>query len=221
MKIYIILTGIIIISCSDKIEQKDELKTDTASIINDSSVNKKVYSDSSKEIETKAPAFDTTGFHEFWMSFELDSFPIKIKGCSISTMDIERLDYSLMGNYQDKYAAPFKRIKKDSILILIKLGLADCAIPTLITINAKTGALIDEEQLSIGKCGSDCGYTCEDFVSINSDLEIYSADSITVMDCNDEMEPIPESKERYVLFRHGYIKPDGSIELSKLKKETI
>jgi hypothetical protein len=68
-------------------------------------------------------------------------------------------------------------------LATISLGVADCFIPILTTFN-KNGTQIDRKSISIGYCGSDCGYSCSEFMSIDRDYAIFTSDTVMTYDCD-------------------------------------
>jgi hypothetical protein len=89
-------------------------------------------------------------------------------------------------------------------------------LPVLTTFS-KDGRKISEQELSVGECGSDCCFTCIETIKINTDLTIYSADSISKCDC-DSVGPKENTMKKYVLFKTGKINGDSKISLSPVKE---
>jgi hypothetical protein len=100
---------------------------------------------------------------------------------------------------------------------VIWLEPAEVLIPVLTTFS-KSGKKISQENLTIGGCGSDCCFSCNETIIINPDLSIYAADSIKSCKC-DSSGPKENTMEKYVLMKTGHISGDGKIQLSQTKKK--
>ena len=94
---------------------------------------------------------------------------------------------------------------------------AESSIPVLTTFS-KSGNKISEESLTLGQCGTDCCFTCNETIIIYKDLSIYSADSIKSCTC-DSTGPKANTMVKYVMMKSGQISGDGKIELSKMTRK--
>jgi hypothetical protein len=101
---------------------------------------------------------------------------------------------------------------------LIWLSPADVYVPILTTFN-RHGQRISETHLSVGACGSDCCYSCAEYITINKDMTIYSVDSIKSCDC-DSAGPQEKTMKKYTRFMTGAIAADGKISMSDIKEKT-
>jgi hypothetical protein len=100
---------------------------------------------------------------------------------------------------------------------VIWLEPAEVLIPVLTTFS-KSGKKISQESLTIGRCGSDCCYYCNETIIIGRDLSVYAADSIKTCKC-DSLGPKENTMEKYVLMKTGLISRDGKIQLSQMMKK--
>ncbi|MFA6262104.1 MAG: hypothetical protein WC760_11585 [Bacteroidia bacterium] len=80
---------------------------------------------------------------------------------------------------------------------------------------SKNGKKISEEELAVGGCGSDCGFTCNEYVKIYSDLKIYSVDSIQSYEC-DSLGIKENTLKKYTRFKNGSINIKGQIIMSPI-----
>jgi hypothetical protein len=95
---------------------------------------------------------------------------------------------------------------------------AESSMPVLTTFS-KSGIKISQENLTIGKCGTDCCYSCNEIIIIKPDFSIYAADSIKSCIC-DSSGPKENTMEKYVLMKTGHITKDGIIQLSEMTRES-
>lgn len=100
---------------------------------------------------------------------------------------------------------------------VIWLSPAEVYVPKLTTFS-KDGKKISEDYLGLGKCGSDCCFTCNETVHIYSDYTVYAADSIKSCEC-DSLGPNESTMRKYVLSKTAKIEPDGKFTFSE-EKET-
>lgn len=80
---------------------------------------------------------------------------------------------------------------------------------------SKNGKKISEEELSVGDCGSDCGFTCNEYIKIYSDLKIYCVDSIQSYDCGS-LGIKENTLKKYTRFKNGSINKKGQIIMSQI-----
>ena len=97
---------------------------------------------------------------------------------------------------------------------------ADVSQPALATFT-KTGVKISDTHIAVGGCGSDCGFECNETVWIKNDRSIYSADSITTNDCDDNGNVIPGTTKKYVVYKTGMLEQSGKITLTEEMKKDL
>lgn len=90
----------------------------------------------------------------------------------------------------------------------------------MLTTFTKSGERISRKQLGVGECGSDCCFTCREFVRIEKDMTIYSADSIKSCICDDE-GPIESTTKEYVRYFTGKILDDGTIYTTDVAEKVV
>jgi hypothetical protein len=100
---------------------------------------------------------------------------------------------------------------------VIYLFPSEIRLPIMATYS-KNGKKISEEELSVGDCGSDCGFTCNEYIKIYSDLKIYSVDSIQSYDC-DSLGIKENTLKKYTRFKNGSINKKGQIIMSQILEE--
>src|ERR1039457_1302081 len=111
-------------------------------------------------------------FDSFKGNFTNSKLPIIIKGNRIESnkfveLSMEKFPLYLKGNV----LAYCSFITNGDYIGIVTLGEADDYIPILTTYD-KAGNKIDEKTIFIGG-GSDCGYECEEFMTLRSDYSIY------------------------------------------------
>lgn len=100
---------------------------------------------------------------------------------------------------------------------IIYLFPSEIYLPIIATYN-KNGGKISEENLSVGDCGSDCGFTCRESIKIYTDLKIYSVDSIQSAEC-DSLGPKESTLRKYIHFKKGSINKKGEINISQIVEQ--
>jgi hypothetical protein len=90
----------------------------------------------------------------------------------------------------------------------------------VLTVFSKTGKKISEQELSLGKCGSDCCFSCNEVMRISKKLELLSEDSISSCEC-DSLGPKESTRTSYVLYKTGKIEPSGHILFSQIMKRSV
>ena len=154
-------------------------------------------------------------FEQFLAKFPRKELPISINGCEEDDENLYEFDGIKYNQFENERCFAYCQIPTNTnFKAVITLGLADCYIPILTTYKPD-GKVIDRKALSIGYCGGDCGFTCEEIMSISEDFKIYVADSIKSYECDSEGNEIPGTLEHYVVFKEGKLLPDGRIELSE------
>jgi hypothetical protein len=154
-------------------------------------------------------------------NFERTDLPIIIKGCEQDVHGLKEFDGIKSAKYNDNYSFAFRQIPTNGTFIAtVTLGVADCYLPVLTTYKL-TGEKIDSKTISIGYCGSDCGYTCSEFMRIDSEYNIYVSDSVKSYECDSLGYEIPGTKEEYVIYKRGKLLTTGKIELSEEIKDIL
>jgi hypothetical protein len=158
------------------------------------------------------------------MNFTLASLPLAEKGCYLKPdehIQLTKERYPVYVSNEEGYMISGYTFKTNGdFTALLSFGAADCYIPNLTTYD-RLGKKIDEKMIAIGGCGSDCGYTCEEFMTIRTDYSIYTSDTITTFKCDTSGNEIPGTKEHYVIYKKGKLLSSGKIELSGEIKEVL
>ncbi len=159
-------------------------------------------------------------FDSYLRNFDKTQLPIEIKGCYLSDKDVREFKDNHFKKYVDKYHYGYKQIPANgNYIATITLGAADCYLPVLTTYKL-TGEKIDSKSISIGYCGSDCGYSCEEYMTIKDDYSIYVSDTISSSECDSLGNIILGTTENYVIYKSGQLLENGKIELSEeIRKE--
>ena len=156
---------------------------------------------------------------DFLKQYNLTSLPIKMKGCIADGLPLVSLD-SLNADIEDG-SLPYCTFKTNGdYYAVIRLGIADCTLPNLITYD-KTGHVIDERELAIGYCGDGPGFHCEEFASIGKDYSIYTSDTISVASINNFGEEIKGTTESYIIYKKGRLLSSGKIVLTDTIRQKI
>lgn len=160
-------------------------------------------------------------FQKYLEKFYASDLPILVKGCEEEETSLYEFDGVEFSQFIKERSFSYAQIPANGdFKATITLGLADCYLPVLTTYKLD-GKVIDSKTLAVGYCGGDCGFTCEEFMTISKDFKIYVADSIKSFECDGEGNEIPETFEQYVVFKEGKLLPDGRIELSEEVKKMI
>ena len=153
--------------------------------------------------------------------FKKGELPISMKGCLMTSDGLKKFDGKKFSKYNSDNSYAFRQMPTNgNYLATITLGLADCFLPVLTTYKL-TGEIIDKKTIAIGGCGSDCGFTCEEFMIIDTDYSIYTSDTISTYDCDSLGNEIPGTYEYYVAYRRGKLTENGKIILSDEKKKIL
>ncbi len=153
-------------------------------------------------------------FKGYLRNFGKSKLPIELKGCVMNSNRLTQFNDETYNKYVDDYSFSYKQIPTNgNFIATITLGAADCFLPTLTTYRL-SGDIIDHKILAIGYCGSDCGYSCDEFMTITDDYSIYVSDTISSSDCDDFGNIIAGSTKNYVIFKSGRLLDNGEIELT-------
>jgi hypothetical protein len=165
-------------------------------------------------------------FNEFLLTLDKVELPVTIKGCDDANagkrISEKGKETTKDNSYLKDYDHPFGRISTNgNYSAIITFGLADCLIPELITFDMN-GKQIDRKSIAIGYCGSDCGYTCSEFMMIDKNFILYTSDTIKFYDCDSLGNETPGTVENYVIYKKGKLMSSGQIELSdELREELV
>lgn len=201
--IFVILVTTIILGCGD---------TNKGSVENNDN--------DSINIENKFPAVNDE-FKGYLDNFKKIELPIILKSCNISLDGYKKFDGKNFGEYAEEYSLAYGQIPTNgNYIATITLGAADCYLPVLTTYKLN-GQVIDRKTIAIGGCGSDCGFSCEEFMTIRKDFSFYTSDTISTYSCDSLFQEIPGTYEYYVVYMKGKLLKTGKIEMSKEIKQPL
>jgi len=163
-------------------------------------------------------------FGKFIKKFRTLSLPLTIKTLDIqSTSALRRItdkDTSFINSGYPNETWAYGMLPDTSGNIqLVWLTPAEIYTPVLTTFT-KDGQKISEKHLSVGGCGSDCCFTCEEYIYIREDRSIYSVDSIKSCTC-DESGPKKNTMKKYIRFMTGSIGRDGRISMTGVQEKKL
>lgn len=160
-------------------------------------------------------------FSLYLKNFEKINLPVIIKGCNISSEQLKNFDGDSFKNYADGSSLPYGQIPTNgNYIATITLGAADCYLPVLTTYKLN-GEVINEKCICIGGCGADCGFSCEEFMTLKSDFSFYTSDTISTYTCDSLGNETPGTYEYYVIYKKGKLLTDGKIEITPEIKQTL
>jgi len=160
-------------------------------------------------------------FSAYINNFKQKNLPLTIKGCMEDITGLAEFDGEKYKTFNEDFSFSYGQIPTNGEYIaLITLGAADCFLPILTTYKLN-GQIIDKKTIAIGYCGMDCGYYCEEFMSISDDYKIYTSDTISTYKCDDQGNEIPGTYEYYLIFKEGKLLDDGKIQLSEEQKKPL
>lgn len=209
--IIFILTIITLAACQTSTENR------TGQVTEDTIIFTETFSESQK------PEFhEVSGeFAAYLKNFRKTDLPVAIKGCVLNYNGLAYFDGTKYIQFNEDYSYAYSQIPTNgNYVATITLGLADCLLPVLTTYKPD-GRIIDRKTIAIGYCGSDCGYSCEEFMSISKDFNIYTSDTISTYDCDSLGYEIPGTYKYYVIYKEGKLQANGKIQLSEEMKKPL
>ena len=159
-------------------------------------------------------------------SIYLDNFakadlPIVVKACWVDTKGLVEFDAEKYKKFNEYHSFSYRQIPTNgNYIATITLGIADCYTPVLTTYKLN-GQMIDSKTIAIGYCGTSCGYSCEEFMTISNDFKIYTSDTISSYVCDSFGHEIPGTYEYYVIYKQGELLANGDIQLSDENKKML
>jgi hypothetical protein len=160
-------------------------------------------------------------FTLYLQNFKKLALPVAIKGCKVNSDNFKQFDGNQFAKYADEYSLAYGQIPTNgNYIATIILGAADCYLPVLTTYK-QNGEVIDQKTIAIGGCGSDCGFNCEEYMTLRNDFTFYTSDTISICDCDSFGNEIPGTCEYYVTYRDGKLRKDGKIEMNKEIKKPL
>lgn len=203
MKILFTLIALVLCSCSQSDNRRtiDEGATTTIS-------------DSSRQ-------HGSEDFQTFLNTFPLLELPLQLSGCEPKHADLPEINEENPSSFfQDYYGYVVGRIEfNGSYVAVVTLARAECYLPVLTTYTLE-GEIIDSKTIACGSCshGREC-YVCVETAILYDDFTIYTADTHTYSDCDENYNSIPGTEEIEVIYREGRLTETGIIELSDEKKK--
>nr|WP_315241970.1 hypothetical protein [uncultured Flavobacterium sp.] len=188
-----------------------------ASILFVNCKNEKAKNNKSEQLVVKSNDFKT-----FINKFKILEVPLTIEPLKIQNGNFTKLtktDFKFINlhdidpNLDNIYAYGILPDTLESYKV-IYLFPYEIRLPKMATYS-KNGKKISEEELAVGGCGSDCGFTCNEYVKIYSDLKIYSVDSIQSYEC-DSLGIKENTLKKYTRFKNGSINKKGQIIMSQI-----
>lgn len=170
--------------------------------------------------ESEFPAVNDE-FSGYLDNFKKIELPITIKGCNISSDGFKQFDGNKFKKYADEYSLAYGQIPTNgNYVATITLGAADCYLPVLTTYKLN-GHVIDQKTIAIGGCGSDCGFSCEEFMTLKKDFSFYTSDTVSTYTCDSLGNETPGTYEYYVIYMKGKLLTDGKIEMTNEIKQPL
>ena len=164
-------------------------------------------------------------FNVFKNKFEVLKLPLKIeplkleldKYVSLNESDLKFINSKDLNSDLDKVFA--FGILPDTIdsYKIVYLYPYEYYVPFLVTYS-KNGKKVSEVNLSVGGCGSDCGFFCSDYVKIYSDYSIHSVDSIRNYEC-DSLGIVENTLRKIIRHKKGKVNKKGIITFSEIMEE--
>jgi hypothetical protein len=163
-------------------------------------------------------------FERFMKKFKPLSLPLSIKTLDIQSTAAyrpisEKDSLFINSGYPNETWAYGMLPDTSGNIQLVWLAPAEIYDPVLTTFT-KGGEKISEQHLGVGGCGSDCCFTCDEYIYIKKDRSIYSVDSIKSCTC-DESRPKKNTMKRYIRYKTGKIGEDGRISLSGVLEKKL
>lgn len=186
--------------------------------------------DSKPERVTPAAGNDrATSFRHFLNKFSVASLPLEIKTLNqdwgLETLPVLSKEDSLFISDPDLQEGS-NRIRAWRLLPdtadsykVIWLSSSEIFVPVLTTYS-KSGKKISEASLTIGQCGADECFDCNETIRIGRDMSVYSVDSIQYSECDSLGYPV-RVLEKYILYKTGQVLSSGKITMSEDRKAAL
>lgn len=169
--------------------------------------------DNASDTQTQTP--------DFLKKYTQTTLPISMKGCFGNSFKLPLINSDSLQSDNEDGTVPYCTFKTNGdYYAVIRLGLADCALPYLITYD-KDGKVIDQKQIGIGLCGASPGFRCEEFSIIQNDFSIYASDTIAEAEIDSLGQEIKSTLQNYVIYIKGRLLSTGKIELTDTLRQTL
>ncbi|GAC1309002.1 MAG: hypothetical protein NVSMB24_23700 [Mucilaginibacter sp.] len=163
-------------------------------------------------------------FLNFLKKFKILSLPLTIRTLETGGGTSQKLNVKdnvfIKSEYPDEIYAYGILPDTANIYKVIWLQPAEMEVPVLTTFT-KNGKKINEEYLGVGGCGSDCGFSCSEFITINRDFTIFSGDSVESTDCDTSGNLKPNTTKKYIRYKTGKVLKSGKIKMSEILEKPI
>ncbi len=160
-------------------------------------------------------------FSLYLQNFKKIGLPVVVKACKTNPEKLILLDKKEFSDYTGGFAWAYGQIPANgNYVVLITLSAADCYLPVVTTFRPD-GRKIAQETIAIGGCGSDCGFECEEFMTLRKDHTFYTSDTVSTYACDSLGREIPDTYQYYVTYRKGRILADGRIEMTEETKQPL
>lgn len=171
--------------------------------------------------EPSQPQITNEAFAAFLDQFAEVNLPVQIRACDVDYSNMTAFDESNKSQFLDQISFAYGKIPSNGdYLTIISLTAADCLLPVLSTFNYN-GDLIDRKTIAIGQCGMAPCFECVEFMSLNSNFELYTVDTITTAQCDDQYQPIAGTEKTKIIYREGHLTRTGTIALSGISEEPM
>jgi hypothetical protein len=181
-------------------------------------VSCKTENNKSEKLTSEIPKVNEQ-FQSFIDQFTEIKFPIKIKGCEDEFQPLTQLKKEISSPYEDEPYYVYGKIRTNGTYIAtITLGAADCLLPILTTYKLN-GEKIDSKTIAIGGCGQGPCFECEEFMEIDKELNIYTANNLRYYDCDEDYEEINGTEKKETIYKSGKLTPKVIIELTNEQKK--
>ena len=163
-------------------------------------------------------------FRKFLSKFDVLSLPLEMKPGRMQMDHYKKLDSAdnAFTGYMEKsetlYAYGLLPDTSGSFKV-IWFEPADDYYPVLATFT-KNGKKIKQEDIGVGGCGEDCGFSCTETIDISKKMTIFSVDSVTENDCDTSGNETGKT-EKYTRYKTGQITKGGRIHLSKTQQKSF
>ena len=163
-------------------------------------------------------------FEAFVAKYKEVELPIALRACEVNVDELKGYsgaDSLFVPKNRIGGAFPYRRFKTNGDYVaVVSLVMTECFAPVLTTWT-KDGRQIDEQPIAIGYCGSAPGYRCDEFMRLDKDFILYTADTISSVELDNLGHEIPGTQQNYVYYRKGRLLNSGKIELSDTIRQNL